>query len=56
MDNGAGGAMELIEKIGLLDFNDSYYVELAKKNCFKIVTNDNDFKNIEDDITILSLK
>ncbi len=47
---------KLIEKIGLLDFNDSYYVELAKKNCFKIVTNDKDFENVEDDITILSLK
>ena len=47
---------KLIEKIGLLDFNDSYYVELAKKNNFKIVTNDRDFENVEDDITILSLK
>ncbi|MBE9467216.1 MAG: PIN domain-containing protein [Bacteroidetes bacterium] len=47
---------KLIEKIGLLDFNDSYYVELAKKNNFKIVTNDKDFQNIKDDITILSLK
>ena len=45
-----------IEDISLrcenLDFNDSYYVELAKKYNCKIVTNDRDFFTISDNIEI----
>jgi len=48
-----------IEEISLkcknLDFNDSYYIELAKKTNCKIVTNDKDFLIISDDVEILTL-
>ncbi len=47
-----------IEKISAkcvdLDFNDSYYVELAKRNGFKVVTNDKDFLSVSDDIEIIT--
>ncbi len=46
---------KLIERIGILDFNDNYYTELALKHSFKIVTNDRDFEQVKDNITILSL-
>jgi len=47
---------QLLDKIGLIDFNDSYYIELAKRHDLIIVTNDKDFTNVKDDITILTLK
>ena len=45
----------IIERVGLLDYNDSYYVELSKMYGLKIVTNDKDFDRISDDVTILSI-
>lgn len=37
------------------DFNDKYYAELAKKNNFKIVTHDKDFKQFGNEITIITV-
>jgi predicted nucleic acid-binding protein len=37
-----------------LDFNDSYYVELIKKNNCIMVTNDRDFLTINDDVAIVT--
>lgn len=46
---------DISDKCEDLDFNDSYYIELAKKHNCKIVTNDSDFLSISDDIEILTL-
>jgi len=46
---------EISEKCKVLDFNDSYYIELSKKHGCKIVTNDRDFLSITDDIEILTI-
>lgn len=33
----------VLERLSFIDFNDSYILELATNNSFKIVTDDNDF-------------
>jgi len=46
---------DISDKCEDLDFNDSYYIELAKKHNCKIVTNDSDFLSITDDIDVVTL-
>lgn len=38
----------------IADFNDSYFVELAKINNYKIVTNDKDFQKLNGNIEIIT--
>lgn len=38
-----------------IDFNDAYYLELCRKNNWILVTSDNDFDNIDCNITIIKI-
>jgi PIN domain len=38
-----------------IDFNDAYYLELCRKNNWILVTSDNDFDNIDCNITIVKI-
>ena len=38
-----------------IDFNDSYYIELCKKENLKLVSNDSDFRIINEDIDLIIL-
>jgi len=44
----------ILENFKRIDFNDSYYAELAYMKKYKIVTNDKDFINISSKIDIIS--
>jgi len=44
----------ILENFKLIDFNDSYYAELAYMNKYKIVTNDKDFLKISAKVDIIS--
>jgi hypothetical protein len=44
----------IFNDFGNCDFNDSYYIELAKTNKWKIVTDDSDFHNYSKEIDIIT--
>ncbi|WP_298148505.1 PIN domain-containing protein [Flavobacterium sp.] len=44
----------ILENFKLVDFNDSYYAELAYMNKYKVVTNDKDFIKMSSKIDIIS--
>lgn len=44
----------ILDQLQNIDFNDSYYIELAKQKNWKIVTDDGDFQKIDDQIEVLT--
>jgi len=44
----------VLGSFGNIDFNDSYYIETAQKNKWKIVTDDSDFFNITSNIEVIT--
>lgn len=46
---------DIYRRFEYMGFNDSYYVELGKIYDLMIVTNDTDFLNVEDEVTILTI-
>ena len=44
-----------ITNMSSIDFNDSYYIELCKKENLKLVSNDSDFRIINEDIDLIIL-
>jgi predicted nucleic acid-binding protein len=44
----------VLEDFKIVDFNDSYFVQLAILNNYKIVTNDKDFQKMEDNIDVIT--
>jgi len=45
----------VINNMSSIDFNDSYYIELCKKENLKLVSNDTDFRTINVDIDLIIL-
>jgi predicted nucleic acid-binding protein len=45
----------VINNMSTIDFNDSYYIELCKKENLKLVSNDIDFRTINEDIDLIIL-
>ncbi len=44
---------KIMSNISKVDFNDSYYVELCRISSFKLVTDDNDFSELDTSIDII---
>lgn len=44
----------ILDKLQNIDFNDSYYIELAQKKNWKIVTDDGDFQKIDVSIEVIT--
>lgn len=47
--------ISVINNMSAIDFNDSYYIELCKKENLKLVSNDIDFRTIDEDIDLIIL-
>ncbi|MDQ1769361.1 PIN domain-containing protein [Labilibaculum sp. A4] len=45
----------IMERVGELDYNDSYFVELCEKNDLTMVSHDRDFLKVKEDITLVTL-
>lgn len=45
---------KVLTNFGNIDFNDSYYLEIAQKNKWKVVTDDADYFNVSSNIEIIT--
>lgn len=47
---------KILEDFSLIDYNDSYIIQICLKKNYKIVTNDGDFKKVNCDINIITTR